>query len=220
VPFTSLAEDLSFLNLEGNIQSQLKRQMTLTLDTAASVAFKSTLIKYVPTGEASNNIATNGTPATPALANLNMFHVEEIADYMYDTLLCEPYDGDYVGIFRTLGLRGLKRDPAWDQWHVYTDPQAKYNGEVGRIEGVRFIGTNHSNALAKKGTGSVLGEGVVFGKDAVAMAEVMTPEMRAAIPQDFGRSKAVAWYGILEYGLIWNTANAGECKVIHVTSST
>lgn len=220
VPFTSLAEDLSFLNLENSIQGELKRQMKLTLDTMFATAFKSTLIKYVPTGEASNNIATNGTAATAALANMNVFHVEEIVDYLYDTLLCEPYDDDYVGVFRTLGLRGIKRDPAWDQWHVYTDPAAKYNGEVGRLEGCRFVQTNHNNAFGKVGTSSVLGSGVVFGKDAVALAEVMTPELRAAIPQDFGRSKAVAWYGILEAGIIWDTANAGECKIVHVSSST
>jgi hypothetical protein len=60
---------------------------------------------------------------------------------------------------------------------------------------------------------------VVFGSDAVAMAEVMTPELRAAIPQDFGRSKAVAWYGNLGFGLIWDTGNAGEAKVVHVGST-
>lgn len=220
VPFTSLADDLSEFNIESNIQRKLREQMTLTMDTAAATAFKTAKIKYVPTGEASNNIATNGTAATAALANLNMFHVEEIVDYMYDTLFCPKVSGgDYIGIFRTLGIRGLKRDPSWDQWHVYTDPQAKYNGEVGRIEGVRFITTNHSTALAKKGTGSVLGEGVIFGADAVAMAEVLTPELRAAVPQDFGRSKAVAWYGILEFGIIWDTGTAGEAKIVHVTST-
>jgi len=64
----------------------------------------------------------------------------------------------------------------------------------------------------------VLGESIFFGQDSVAMAEVLTPELRAAMPADFGRSKAVAWYGILEFGMIWDTANAGEARVVHVTS--
>jgi hypothetical protein len=51
------------------------------------------------------------------------------------------------------------------------------------------------------------------------MAEVLTPEMRAGIPADFGRSKAVAWYGILEFGVIWTTANAGEARIVHVSST-
>jgi len=69
------------------------------------------------------------------------------------------------------------------------------------------------------GLSSVLGEGVVFGADAVAMAEVATPELRAAIPQDFGRQRAVAWYGILAFDVIWDTGNAGQAKVLHVGST-
>ncbi len=220
VPYQSLSLDLSEFDLENPIQRKLREQMRLVLDTKSSKAFKNTKIKYVPTGAATNNITTNGTPGAAATSNMNVFHVEEIRDYLFDTLQVPPYDGgDYVGIFRTLGLRGIKRDSDWEQWHIYTDPQAKFNGEVGRIEGVRFIETNHANALGKIGTGSVLGEGVVFGDEAVAMAEAMTPELRAAIPGDFGRSRAVAWYGILAFDVIWDTGNAGEAKIIHVSST-
>jgi N4-gp56 family major capsid protein len=220
VPFTSFAEDLSVLNIEGTVQGELKRQMKLVLDSMAASGFKNAKIKYVPTGLSSNNIATNGTAATSALANMNVYHAEEIRDYLYDTLFAEPADGDdYIGIFRTLGLRGIKRDPDFEEWHKYTDPSVKWNSEVGKLENIRFIETNHSNALGKVGTNSVLGEGIVFGADAVAMAEVMTPELRAAIPQDFGRQRAVAWYGILAFDIIWDTGNAGQAKVVHVTST-
>jgi N4-gp56 family major capsid protein len=220
VPFTSFSEDLSDLDLEGTVQGELRRQMKLVLDTMSAAAFKTAKVKYAPTGAATSTITTNGTFGATATANLNFFHVEEIRDYLFDTLFTEPYDGeDYVGVFRTLGLRGLKRDTKWEEWHKYTDPSAKYTGEVGKIEGIRFVETNHSNALGKVGTSSVLGEGVVFGKDGVAMAEVLTPELRAAIPQDFGRQKAVAWYGILDFGLIWDTGNAGQAKIVHVGSA-
>lgn len=220
VPFTSFAEDLSSLDLEGTIQGELRRQMKLALDTKCAAAFKTTKIKYAITGLASNNIATNGTFGAASTDNMNVFHCEEIRDYLFDTLRAPPYSGDdYIGIFRTLGLRGIKRDPDWEEWHKYTDPSAKMNSENGRIENIRFIETNHSNALGKVGTSSVLGEGVVFGADAVAMVEALTPELRASLPQDFGRQKAVAWYGILEFGTIWDTGNAGEAKIVHVGSA-
>ena len=218
IPFTNLIDDLGVFDLENSIQKKLREQMTLVLDSLTAAAFKQASVKYVPTGLSAGTFET--TLATTATANMNVFHVEELRDYMFDTLHIPPAeDSDYVGIFRTLGLRGIKRDPAWEEWTKYTNPQAKFNGEVGRIENVRFIESNHANALAKKGTGSVLGEGVVFGDDAVAMAETLTPELRAAQPSDFGRSKAVAWYGQLAFGQIWNTANAGEAKIVHVTSA-
>lgn len=220
VPFTSLSEDLSVFDIENATQRQLRNQMALTLDTKAAAAFKQAQVKYIPTGLTSRTIETDGTANAQATENMNVWHAEEIRDYMFDTLRVPPLEGDnYVGIFRTLGIRGLKRDPDFEEWHKYTDPSVKFNSEIGRIESIRFIETNHSNALGKVGSSSVLGEGVVFGEDSVAMAEVLTPELRAGIPQDFGRSKAVAWYGILELGVIFDTANAGEAKIVHVTSS-
>lgn len=219
VPYTSLAEDLSSLDLENAVQFELRRQMKLVLDTKAALAFRSAKVKYAPTGAASANITTNGTFGATALDNMNVYHVEEIRDYLYDTLKAPGAVGDdYVGIFRTLGLRGIKRDPDWEEWHKYTDPSVKFNSEVGRIEQIRFIETNHDEALRKVGSGSVLGEGVVFGADAVAMAEAMTPELLAGMPGDFGREKSVAWYGILAFDLIWDTGNAGQARVVHVGS--
>lgn len=222
VPFTSFAEDLTFFDLENGIQRRLRDQMGLTLDTKAAAAFKTAQVKYIPTGLAAGTFDTDGTASTNASANWNVFHIEEVRDYLFDTLQTPPWQGeDYVAVFRTLGLRGIKRDPSWEEWHKYTDPQAKFNNEIGRIENIRHIETNHANALAKKGSTSALGEGVVFGQDAVAMAEVLTPEIRAQtnVGHDFGRSNAAAWYGILEFGIIWDTANAGQARIVHVTSS-
>jgi len=53
----------------------------------------------------------------------------------------------------------------------------------------------------------------------LAMAVAQDPELRAEVPKDFGRLKAVAWYGILEFGMVWDTANPGEAKTVHVTST-
>lgn len=220
VPYTSLSNDLSEFDIENPIQKKLTNQMAKVMDAAAATAFQTTKIKYAPTGAASHNIATTGTFGATAASNLNFYHVEEIRDYMFDTLYVPPIGDEYIGIFRTQALRGIKRDPAFEEWHKYTNPQMKFNSEIGKLEGIRFIETNHSTALSNNlGTGSVLGEGVVFGEDAVAMAEALMPELRAGMPDDFGRKKAVAWYGVLEFGLIWDTANAGEARVVHVGSA-
>lgn len=220
VPFTSLAEDLSEFDIENPIQNALVQQKKLVLDTAAAAAFKTAKVCYIPTGVAAGTWDTDGTASTAATANWSLYHVEEITDYLYDTLRAPYWVGeDYMAVVRTLGIRGIRRDPAWEQWNIYTNPEAKANGEVGRLENMRFVRTNHNAALGKVGTSSVLGEGFVFGRDAIALAEVVTPELRAAIPADFGRQRAVAWYGIFAFGIIWDTANAGEARIVRVTSS-
>jgi N4-gp56 family major capsid protein len=220
VPYTSLADDLSEWDMDNIVQKRLRVQMRMALDTLAGTAFKKAAVKYAPTGLASNTITTNGTFGATATENMNVWHCEEIRDYMYDTLLIPPFEGDdYVGIFRTLGIRGIKRDPAWEEWHKYTDPQAKFNSEVGKVENIRFVETNHTRVFGKVGTGSVLGEGVIFGEDPVAMAEVMTPTVMVGKPEDWGRSRSAAWYGILSFDIVWETGNAGEARVLHVGSA-
>lgn len=222
VPYTSLSQDLGKFDIENTIQKKLRDQMSLVLDKAASASFKLGKIKAEPTGASSLNVDTGGSATQAAVVNLNMYHVEQIRDYMFSTLYIPPYEGgDYMCLISTKGKRGIVSDPAWETWHKYTDPSSKYNSEIGRIENIRFIEINNTNALSGSlGTSSVLGEAVFFGEDACAMAVAEDPELRAAIPQDFGRSKSVAWYGVLAFGQIWyDSANGGEARVLHVTST-
>lgn len=223
VPYTSLSEDLGSFNMENIVQRALKDQMMLVLDNAAAGSFKSTSakIKAYPAGISSLTFTTNGAAGGQGVANLNVYMVEQIRDYLFSTLNAPPYEGDdYIALVSTKAKRGVISDPAWQQWHTYTDPEAKYNGEIGRIEGCRFIEINNANALSgSKGAAGIQGEAVFFGADAVAMAIALDPELRAKVPEDFGRSKSVAWYGILEFGVVWDTANAGEAKIVHFTST-
>lgn len=221
VPYTSLPEDLSKFDIENIIQKKLRDQMSLILDNASAAAIKTGMIKAEATGASSINFDTGGTATQQATSNLLMYHVEQIRDYMFSTLNVPAYEGDdYIGLVSTKAKRGLINDPAWETWHKYTDPQSKYKSEIGRMENIRFIEINHTSALSGSiGLNSAVGEAVFFGEDAVAMAVAEDPELRAAIPQDFGRSKSVAWYGILEFGLVWTTANAGEARVVHFTST-
>jgi len=146
---------------------------------------------------------------------------EHIRDELFTTYNAPPFEGDdYIALIATKGKRGIMSDPAFEQWHRYTDPSNKFNSEIGRLENIRFIEVNHTNALSNSlGTGSVLGEGVVFGEDAVAIAMALDPELRVEHSKDFGRKQAVAWYGILEFGVVWDTATAGENRIIHVNSA-
>lgn len=222
VPYTSLSTDLSKFDIGNVIQKKLRDQMALVMDSAAADAFQAGKIKAIPTGVASLTFDTDGTPSTAATVNLNVYHVEQIRDYMFSTLNVPAYEnGDYMCLISTKAARGLKNDPAWEVWHKYTDPSKKYNSEIGKLEGVRFVEINNTASLSGSlGTGAVLGEAVFFGDDAVAMAVAQDPELRTEMPKDFGRSKNVAWYGILEFGQIWgDSASAGEARVVHVTSA-
>lgn len=224
VPFTSLSKDLSKFDPENIIQKELIKQKRVIMDNAAAEAMTSSSVKVkaIPDGVSSLTFDTDGVASTAATVNLNFYHLERIRDYMHDTLQVPGYDdaGNYVGILSTKAARGIKDDPKFADWKKYTEPQAKFNSEIGMIESIRVVESNNTSALSKTlGTGSVLGEAIVFGDDFCAMAEAESPELRVEIPKDFGRQKAIAWYGVLEFGVVWDTANAGEARGVHVTSS-
>lgn len=225
IPYTKLSIDLSSFDLGSAIQKKLKDQLKLRMDISAATAFKAGKILAIPTGISETTFETDGAASNTAASNLNMFHVESIRDYMFSTLNIAPYvDDDYVCVMITQAKRGLMRDPSWVDWKKYTDPAAKFNGEVGRIENTRFVETNHTSALADSlGTGDVMGEAVFFGEDPVTMAVAEDPHLIAEenVGNDFGRSKSVAWYGIYGFGQIWSdSANAGEARVVYMTSQT
>jgi N4-gp56 family major capsid protein len=184
-------------------------------------AFKTAKICYSPTGAAAGTWDTDGTPSTTALANVGYYHLEEIRDYMYSTLYVKPWSGDeYMCLASTKFLRGIKQDPKWEVWNKYTNPEAKAIGEVGKIENIRFVEVGNTDILSgTKGSGSCLGEAVIFGASPVKSAIAIPPHLRLAIPGDFGRKNACAWYGVMNFGLVWDTANAGEANVVRVTSA-
>ena len=222
VQYTSMSELLAHFDLRDKIQKKLRAQMTLTLDSAAATPFKAAQIKFIPTSLANGTFDTDGTPSTQATQNLTVAHLQVIRDYMMDTIHVPGWgEGEeYIALLSTKACRGIRRDPDFIEAHKYTGSAYLVNGEIGKVENIRVIEVNHTNALSNtKGSGNVLGEGVIFGDDAVAMAVAEDPELRAAIPGNFGLQHAVAWIGLLHYGIVWDTANDGEARIIHVTSS-
>jgi N4-gp56 family major capsid protein len=222
IRYTEQSDLLSHFDITDKIQRKLKQQMQLVMDTGAAGGFKLAKVKFIPTSLTGGTFDTDGTPSTTATENLTVSHVKVIRDYMSDTLHVPGWRGGqrYVCLASTKALRGIKNDPEFMAWRQYSDPKGAFdNGKIGQIENIDFIEVNHTNALSNaKGSGSVLGEAVIFGDDAVAMAVVKDPELRMALPGNFGMQYAVAWVGMLDYGIIWDTANDGEARIVHITS--
>jgi len=223
VQYTHLMEELSVFDPKSGAQKVLDRQMGGSMDRAAAAAFKQAKVCFIPTSLSGGVWDTDGVASTTALQNMTKAHMGIIRDYMMNDLHVPPYEGNhFVGLFATKALRGLKDDNAIEAWHQYLQKgDLIFNSEIGQVEGIRLSEVNHEAALSNGvGSGACLGEGVVFGDEAVSRAEVETPHLRADpnYQGDFGRIKAVVWYGIVAYGITWDTANDLEAKVVYVTS--
>lgn len=67
----------------------------------------------------------------------------------------ETIDGSFVGIAHPDVLFDLMDDPAWVEWHKYTDAEAMYANEVGKIANVRFVETTEAKIFEKAGASNM-----------------------------------------------------------------
>lgn len=110
-------------------------------------------------------------------------------------------NGDYVAIAHPYVLYDLMRDPEWIDANKYTTSEKLFNGEVGKIGGVRFVETTEAKILknrsgsvsdnycplvdpsdATKGILSVF-ETVVLGADAYGVSEITGGGLQLIVKQ-------------------------------------
>lgn len=65
----------------------------------------------------------------------------------------EPIDGSFVGIIHPDCAYDLMSDPKWVNVKTYSDPEGIYNGEIGKIEGVRFVESPEAKVWTGAGSG-------------------------------------------------------------------
>lgn len=229
IPYTGKVEALAEVDVESNVYLKaLRNHMAKTLDRQVATAFKTSDICAIPTSSTVITWDVDGTPSTAAASNITAKTLKDIVDAMKTGIFgantgrpIPYYDGEsYVCIASTKFLRGIKDDADYETAAKYAAPEELYRGEVGRYYNVRFIETNHTNALSNGvGTGSVLGEAIIFGEDPVREIVAIEEEVRAKLAEDFGRDKGIAWYGILGWGRVWDFSTDSEEHIIRITSS-
>jgi N4-gp56 family major capsid protein len=87
-------------------------------------------------------------------------------------------DGSYVAIIHPYVAYDLQNDPEWIEAHKYTTPENIYEGELGKIGGVRFV----ESSEAKMYEGGVFGC-IFLGANAYGVTEVEGGGLRTIIKQ-------------------------------------
>ena len=139
----------------------LGRQAGLTLDTVVRNQMQSgTNVFYCP------KKAADGTETEVlSRANLDKACVLTVDVVMQVVAELEAQnapkiDGDYVSIIHPYAAYDLMRDPEWMDAHKYTTSENIYEGEIGKIAGVRFVKSSEAKIYSGDGCPTGLG---VFG---------------------------------------------------------
>lgn len=222
VPYTGKLEDLAEYSVDNIWSVALRDDMAEVLDAASADAFQLCKIKATPTGTAGAptiTFDTDGTISNAATRNVQTFDIEEIVLYLKSTLKARKYDGEnYVCVHAPAFTTAIRNSSDWRNAAQYGDPERLFKGEIGRYCGVRFV--EESNTLSDAlGTTSYRAEAIFFGADPAIEGVAIPGEMRSKIPEDYGRSKGVAWYALLGFQITWDTANPREANVVHVHST-
>ena len=223
VPFTKKLDDLSEQPVTEIIHKVLKNDARKVLDTAAYNQFNATPVRITPNSSGTLlTVVTNGT-VTATGTGLTNTSAKAVADYLAEQNV-PTFDGvNYIAVFRPTPLRGFKNTLETinqytpEGWHVIM------NGEKGRYEGIRYIEqTNVPVALTAGGavwaSNAANGNdrGFFFGSDTVTEVFAIPEEIRGKIPTDFGRSRGIAWYAELGFGLNHSEVNYGNTGGVRI----
>lgn len=164
--YVTLSDVLDLTAIDNNVLEATKaigRQAGLTLDTITRNVLQSgTNVYYAP------KIAADGTEtavtdrsALDATCKLTVSLVKKVVANL-KAMNAPKIDGYYVAIVHPYVVHDLMCDEEWIDAHKYTTSENIYEGEIGKIAGVRFVET--SEAAIYTGTSNDCPDGLaVFG---------------------------------------------------------
>jgi len=202
VPFTKKLDDLSEHPVTEVIHKVLKNDARKALDASANAQFELTPIRVVGNAATTISVTTNGTPSGAPAVEFGNAHAKLVADEMAERDI-PTFDGNnYMAIARPTTLRAFKDDLEAIHQYVSEGWHVIMNGEKGRYEGIRYC--EQTNIAAEGWTNS---DAIFFfGADTVVEAFSIQEEIRGKIPTDYGRSRGIAWYALLGYGIVHTEA--------------
>lgn len=200
VPFTKKLDDLSEHPVTEIIHKVLKNDARKVLDKAAHAQFENGIRIRVTGSTDALTEFTEDDPTFNAVTSVAFGnnHAKAIADEMAERDI-PTFDGNnYMSIARPSALRNFKDD--LESIHQYTSEgwHVIMNGEKGRYEGIRFCEQTNVAAKGYSATDQIF----FFGSDTVVEAFAIPEEIRGKIPTDYGRSRGIAWYALLGYGVV------------------
>jgi N4-gp56 family major capsid protein len=142
--YVCLSDVLDLTAIDNNVLEATRavgHQAGLTLDTITRNVLQSgTNVYYCPKANGSEVTDRTGLDGT---CLLTVEVVKKVAA-MLKAANAPKFGGDYVCILHPYVAYDLMEDPRWEEMHKYCKPENQFEGEIGRIAGVRFVETSEA----------------------------------------------------------------------------
>ena len=170
--YVTLSDMLLLTAIDNNLVQATKllgAQAGATLDT---------ITREVLNG-GTNAFHSGGKPARSELTSADVLTVDDIkkAVRWLKAQNAEQINGSWVGIIHPDVAYDLTNDPAWKDVKTYSDPSDMYEGEIGKLFGVRFVETTEAKKWVKGKAGNENGKATVYstlilGDNAYGVTEI------------------------------------------------
>lgn len=183
--YVTISDVLDLTAIDNNIVEATKvlgAQSGVTLDTVTREVLNSgTNVQYAEGQVTARNqleggLATGNHYLTVeairlAVRSLKVQHAKKFGKY-------------YVAIIHPDSAHDLRSDPAWKDPHKYVDTTELYDGEIGMVEGCRFVETTEAKKFVGTGKGGRdVYSTLVFGEDAYGVTAVEGGGLRHFVKQ-------------------------------------
>ena len=175
VPIT---DTLQLTSIDNNIIQATKiiaSQAGRTLDTIVrDVLAGGTNVIYAPKiGEGGAETAVTSRATLDATCQLTSDLIARAATQL-KAMNADPIGTSFVGIIHPYVAYDLRRNPEWIDVHKYSTPENIYNGEIGKLAGVRFIETSEAKIWTGSGcpSGLAVFSTLILGAHAYGSTEI------------------------------------------------
>lgn len=183
--FIELSDMLLLTAIDNNLVQATKllgSQAGRTLDTITrEVLNGGTNVQYAE-GQVNSRTALVGGSATDSDNHYLTVNAIRRAVRFLKVMNAPRINGYYAGIIHPDVSYDLMDDPKWVNVKTYSDPEGIYEGEIGRIEGVRFVETSEAKVWEKAGVDKSTGteqsakrdvySTLILGADAYGVTEI------------------------------------------------
>jgi len=186
-------------------------QAGITMDTVVrNILVAGTNVMYAPklsNGPGSEETEVTSRSALDATAVLTVDLVQQVANNLKRHNV-PKIDGSYVSIIHPDSEYTLMRDPEWRDAHTYQDTTNLYEGEIGKIAGVRFVETSEAKIWGGEKLGNVRELTLGANISASAVTEITYSASGVTLAADELKGRKIMINGVVAT-VTGNTASSG-----------
>ncbi|MBQ5725267.1 MAG: N4-gp56 family major capsid protein [Clostridia bacterium] len=174
IMFTDVATKTSIHNLMVQVRQPQSYQSAKTRNLLIRDELMAGALAAYASKTSAPDVEIESAANLTAECKLTVKEVQKMANRLRRNDIAPAEGGDYIMIVHPDVLFDLKQDPAWKDWNSPQNAVKFEKGEVGRVDGVRFVESTIAGITKEEGEagGLAVYHNLIFGAEAYATLDM------------------------------------------------